>query len=485
MTEDKGERSTSKHARKHSILYQVPIRDEVILNRDLKRTNNVEGRLKETENSITSFTASNEHILSWYYAQDPLDEARILTTVLAGYSQNQELMRSHYKRILYKESLYETAAASIVTNVFIEEAPKDQTRLSFIYNLIRGTETQASDQQRNITPKDIVEHFLTKNTGNPSLQDLQLLVVAAEMFHKAARCRLDALFKDDVTDEELLPIIRNQQLAHDIYTLVLKQTLATDIQNQELQLLGLNALCAYESINYASRLTSHRSFEDTRITRKRLIHNLIVGIEKVFFSPINPLKEQRVDPQIRGQLHETIWFLDAIVYLTLLNNASTKVIPSVGSEDRPIIGYPHFNRGFDVRISDTTLGVIKLIQLKSIPQPRFQKKYHPNINTVYEKNFLDINPGRLRNKLAAYKKYIESDFNKNGNNEILKYLLPSVPETLDFATKAPDPEIIAFIEKVQEGKTLDALATRGVTNRATRRLAKKRYEKLKKKGYLK
>lgn len=144
---------------------------------------------------------------------------------------------------------------------------------------------------------------------------------------------------------------------------------------------------------------------------------------------------------IKGLLHELIWLIDAqMVMIANPNDYKTiHVGPTSARLDRPVTGRTEYLRGVDYGIidADDDGGKIHLINLKSGNHDN--KKYHPRIRVVKERNFQDMQSGRLRNKLRFYREVVESGFKMPETRDIIeKYALDSVKEELALH-KNPNP----------------------------------------------
>ncbi len=156
---------------------------------------------------------------------------------------------------------------------------------------------------------------------------------------------------------------------------------------------------------------------------------------------------------VKGLLHELIWMLDS--YMEILCRQDTGelgVLPARSGKDRPLINRPRFNRGYDYRVmkipADTPTSELivsdvasRYVQLKSgtaVGNPDENYGYHPDINVLFEGNFLDMHPRRLAVKLEKYRAIIDGGFSAEASKEILdKYVLKSVRLALSEVALSP------------------------------------------------
>ncbi|HYM65176.1 MAG TPA: hypothetical protein VES68_01685, partial [Candidatus Sulfotelmatobacter sp.] len=206
----------------------------------------------------------------------------------------------------------------------------------------------------------------------------------------------------------------------------------------------LNSLClkAYETLvglkmNHPDKYrTSEEDEEQFKNKRKGWRLEFISLLENVF---LDNTEIKLSSAEIRGKLHEFLWFLDFSMLLFRNGDDGKRYIsPARTFEDAPRVGYPENNRGFDYFLGEEGRGVL-MVQLKSKETPHHIKTYHPTIEVIGEKNFPDVDRRRLESKFEAYKNYLQKEDEKSWETS-RRYILGSVLETWeDFPNKLIKP----------------------------------------------
>jgi hypothetical protein len=191
------------------------------------------------------------------------------------------------------------------------------------------------------------------------------------------------------------------------------------------------------------------------------IAEIIVNMQQIFGDPSAPIMARLKSPNVKGSLHEVLWFLDAYALrkLNLDTLGDVMVKPMYSHQDAPRIGYPEQRRGVDVSVSYKNIH--DRIQLKSsakkpaiaydkpLPEEVAQQlpeevrsttygnynAYFPTILVLQEPNFLEVNPRRLTAKLNTYQRWAESGFDISHKDSVSKYIMDTVKWELEAITK--------------------------------------------------
>lgn len=394
-----------------------------------------EQRTSGTELRIKLYQARPEEVLTWNFAQDPILETMAhlkFRHQRAGDTSAYEEYRSISNS---KNQVYSAGAALLTASVAYPEIFTDEPRN--LHAKLEGVFLRdvPKDQIANIdaplSPDDIIKVSLNRITfKNLSYDDLYRLFIAADMLNSSASFGIpqQSPYNSRATNH-LVDLF----YANEIYRAIANKTFSSS--DRRMQLLGLKAKRAL----FSESITQSRSHKQNSPENqyqgedpKQAYKEYIEGIERVFLdTPGINLNT----PENRGALHEILWLLDTNLYLDHKGENGWYVIPSATAQDAPQIGYPQGNRGYDYRVQTKSWNQRTFIQLKSKEQGFYKKKYHPLIRVVGERNFRDINPGRLAMKLRAYRRYLEQPTDEIWQ-QASGYILDSVREFVDEITRA-------------------------------------------------
>ncbi len=383
---------------------------------DAKGTSN---RIRTLEGKIIRGEARPDQILAWYHAQDPIDETNVLSVIkiesrALDESELLATMDSILQRTAKKASLYEDAAFQL-----FKTTPSYRQRLEGNYD---------RDVTRDYTKDDFLHTF-----------------VAAEMYWMAAGIWGSEAIQR--TQPNLLETevkrIKGTKAAITLFDFV--ANLATDTQrykDPQILMLGVEAQLKLDSLTQQS---THDQVSEIR--KAQLLTDAIRTIDRVFLGEGELLTNPNLPKAVlKGKLLEFMWLIDAHMYLRMQGDFSTIVIPTARYEDMPQVGRPDLKRGADITVRNFETGTNFLIQLKSSREQT--RPYHPAITVVQEDNFQDTSFGRLRNKLGAYKRYIESGFDPAFQADALRYILPSVREI--FTSEVTGKNTLNLVAKAHE-----------------------------------
>jgi hypothetical protein len=221
----------------------------------------------------------------------------------------------------------------------------------------------------------------------------------------------------------------------------------------DIKMLGLKALMHYSSSWMSD--SWERPDPTRREHAKEAFTNMVRAMQHVFGAIEKPINKRLRSPDVKGSLHEILWFMDA--YVMRLTDpekyGEVRVTPAYSRGDAPRIGYPEQRRGIDMYVMCG--GIFDYVQLKSSPNKHNGHKsltvladaatpkptelqeqiwedneYHPVILKLHEPNFLETNPKRLIAKLNAYARWAANGFDVDEGKTLHKYVLYTVKEEL-------------------------------------------------------
>lgn len=393
---------------------------------DYKRVNNAESRMSLMGQKIRTCEASQSEIINWYYSQDPLYEAQTdlwFIYDLGRKDAGTELLRQrNLKYITFERGADILIAGTVFPELFTEGSFKGRQKLDAMMTKEAPSWMIGNgDREAPLSLDDIVNFSINKmRFRSYSLDDLKKLYIAADMITMASNIGDVRLNLEDRQKTRKI----HQTLASEIYHTVYEHAIeSTDF---ETKVLGLKAKWMYTGINipYAKIIKDSQETDLYKNEEQTMCLDMINAIEKVY---LNQDSMDLSKGELRGSLHELIWFLDFSMLSLHENENSIVALPAWFFQDAPKIDYPKNNRGYDYQIQNIVNGAIMFLQLKSKEQPHFRKDYHPLITVVTEKNFNDFQKNRLRAKLNKYRDFIETG-SEEAWDLASTYLLGSVNE---------------------------------------------------------
>ncbi|MBP9838387.1 MAG: hypothetical protein KBC84_06705, partial [Proteobacteria bacterium] len=200
------------------------------------------------------------------------------------------------------------------------------------------------------------------------------------------------------------------------------------ITDPEVRMLGAEAI--FKEATSLGVLVDSNGLEASRDFRRDQLRDMVDAIDDLFLGDRGLLGSQAVPKStLKGKLFELDWVMDAFMFNFLRDDYDTQVIMSSVRGDRPMGGRPALNRGSDITIRNFKNWTEYFVQLKASDQQK-GKPYHPLIEVAYEQNFQDMSPGRLINKIRAYRAFIDSGFDPALADEARRFILPTVVEIL-------------------------------------------------------
>ena len=389
---------------------------------DYEKVNNAESRMDIVGDKVRACTASPSEITDWYFSQDPLYEAQsnLLLFHDSGHKNaGTELLRQrHLKYLAYERGAGILIGATVFPELFTEGSFKGWQKLDDL--MTKGAPSwMIKDREARLSLDDIVNFSIERMRFKSfTLDELKALYIAADMITMASNIGDVRQGREDRHKTQKLL----QVMAGEMYLKIYEKTMASS--DFSTKTLGLKAkwMASGIIIPYATNidLDKPNPFEEEK---KNYLVEMIEAMEKVY------LGQEDIDiskGELRGGLHELIWFLDFCMLSIHEDDNTIVALPSWFFQDSPKIDYPENNRGYDYQIKNLANDTFIFLQLKS-KEPHFKKDYHPLVTVVHEKNFNDFQKNRLRSKLKRYKEFIET-----GSEESWKlaspYILGSVHE---------------------------------------------------------
>lgn len=392
---------------------------------------------------IFDLSATPDEVLQWYFARDPYIDS---DTFLIDAVMRQRVEDSETSKILVNDTVNEPtyvliggtllAASFIIPKAFESVDPIERKEL-FTQYFIDCRRFQEITCPPNLTTAQAL--LLTcaatlNNIYDFDETDAENMFIAAEMLANGAAGRngfkkftkvseLDAQFNEiaSVLSRKLYEIVANFS--------------TEGSERRELsdavRMLGMTA-----SLNIAERTmgASMRTLAGEGLVRADADFAYMVTrlLNSIFYDETG-IEQRLRTPQVKGPLHEVIWFIDAYVLRRMHPEkyGDIRMNPSYLRDDAPEVGYPRLNRGYDFVVSN---GVAQdYVQNKSGSS---KTEYHPAITVLEEVNFLDITNGgkRLRNKLTAYQEWVVNDCDPSMISKLEKYILPTVRTEMDDMT---------------------------------------------------
>ncbi len=392
----------------------------------------------ELEARILLGEASPEGVLHWYFNRDPMYEQK--TVSLMKELKNNALAYEEHKLTEFpRESrLHESAGTTLLASACFPGAFKQQ-QTDWIGYIAQLHNLNLPDAQHNFEAQRIIRTLCLKSVHDnavnaQSYQTMHQLVLGSELLLMSSRIYTPASALSLVGDYDPDRSYKLRMESQMFYKEVIKRTLDGKLP-QEVLLLGLKAKVTsvadflYGVFTYGQ--VPVYSDED-KTQRRQTVARFIGDLRRVLVGNQDSkgLLWGKTSAELRGELHEIIWFLDAVMWIEETDLRNLNVFPACENENRPTVGYPHFNRGFDFMLINSMNTDILKIQLKSSLNPRRKKDYHFQILEVREENFQDINPRRLNAKLERYLGLLNRTHEQDKSDVLQKYILPSVSQTI-------------------------------------------------------
>lgn len=425
------------------------------------------------------FLYSIPEIRDWFLHADPLNEMnRIMTGVIVNtfLDQNQELdlvansiIRANVYASVVKRLVNDIYARALLPEKILESSPQDWRHHFIKEYFAQMPPLDKFPEEELITNYSayIPEHFFTaaifchaKSTPL-SQENLDALLLASEIdgfFRPGTKRVVDPntpesqRIVDRAGDAGAQLVSRLKKVSSKLethwlerlaYSLVFVEQLKADIdspkkthrefvgqtdeqamtllQIQLLQISGMGSL-AGDKLDSVSALV---------LATEEFLNRLFAVNDQARETGASPVLSKG---EIKGTIHEVIWYLDMSIMLRLQGETNVGLRPAAAREDYPTAGSDlSLRRSFDfVLYQDHTCPVY--VQLKSSAGKRtWQKEYHPAITVVEEENFMLVD----RRALGAHLKLI-SDYVKAGSpmegelaDKMRSKLLPTVSSTYD------------------------------------------------------
>jgi len=437
---------------------------------------------------IGRFEAMPEGVEDWHFSADPLNGALILALDIATARNDPETHAAIRREMLKEQMLTERGSMTLLASVLypdiFDHARKtgqpwiDGFRLGYL-------DTEPTQRQLF----DVLQQRMLAQPLNVDVENGQRLLLAAEMMRAGAGALLTTLSTarangaEAPADTERLLLDENN-FAHLLFKIVAGQARAVKSEHgapevvDAMRMRGLKAqmfhAATFMSVDFIERADLQDAADSEFIELVSLIKHALCNFD-------DPITRRLNTNDVRGVLHEVMWFVDAYVLRRLQPGVygDVRVMPAMSHEDAPRVGHPSQKRGIDMRVRYRDLH--DKIQLKSRrgKYSSVEDDYSGVIIKLCEQNFQDVQPRRLLGKLNTYLRWAECGFDPKMRDTVDRYVIDTVREEFADITTRPHDRTTQLRTGVA-----DALirSTMGVSatprNRAERRkLARKHKHK--------
>lgn len=451
----------------------------------------LEPQIKANANSdaIFDYSANIEQIEQWWYAKDPLNITDILRQEAVSMAGDRDLTVAHHNDTFKDCLISGRGGASIAANILeldilsISGDEKSQpSKKSYIGKLLSKREIQQPRKSRQIAVLDECLQEFANAPDELIEKNASKFILAAEMLRLSTGETSEMIAGSNVVtykDEKEKQKIANELADSNMLNLAFHQTAFEDVQEicakqyqlsekilsklaevlvfqrlgdqynfvDDKHMLGIKSLTILSADKMGLSLNQPNSAKGN--LNKDYFKALMGAISLVFSK--DRLGNKTIRPNIKGSLHETMWFLDAFVARMIEPDkyGEIEVTPAYSKDDASRLNYPELRRNIDMLVSYHHL--TDYIQLKSSPlnsnkpgHKNTRKKvgsiatkfafpggYHPAVTVIGEKNFKEVQTKRLNNKINKYKEWVDSGFDDSMKQELQKNIMPSVTSEFD------------------------------------------------------
>ena len=439
--------------------------------------------------AIFNYEASSEQIEQWWYAQDPLNITDILRVEAVALTGDPEKINALHNDIFQDCLTSGRAGATLTADVLkidtkevLQESHPLTNKKSYIGKLLSKKEVQPSKKSKQIAILDECIKQLASAPDEIIEKNAHKLFLAAEMLRLSTGEVSEMVevsniltYKDDKEKQK----ITSQLASSKTLNLAFHQSSFEDIQEtcakqyqlseemlfkigdvlvfqrlgdeynfvDDKHMLGIKALTYLSSdkiglpINVPNNAKGHLNKDYFKL--------MMVAIDSVFSK--KRLGNKTISSKVKGSLYETMWFLDAFVARMIEPDkyGDIEVIPAYSKDDASKLNHPDLRRNIDMLV--TYHHLTDYAQLKSSPynpnKPGHKKtkskvgsmatkfafsgEYHPGVTMIDENNFKEAQPKRLRNKIYAYKQWIDSGFDDSLKPNLEENIMPTVIAEFD------------------------------------------------------
>lgn len=430
------------------------------LHSDLSCVETRKRRFSKVEKKITDYTAPVDEVLDWYCSQDPADETwnlkhlkslkRLTTPVGYSYAESWEMMVEADRLAMEKADLYIHGSTILLGNILYPEVVgRKRAQQCKIFEALNSSNpieelpeltTKLSDfelEQKGVQQVGLAADMLTAATRKFSLSS-----VGTNLTFYRKMMKLGGYSYVEGTPKKTTKNLK--KLSENLYGIAFEAAF-NKIDNPNMAKLCVQMLVKH----IAPRMNAAKPrSKDAYNNLDQLVQTCQLIIDNDSLAKI----DQGV---LKGFWHEIIWYLDFNI-LKQVKKCNLNIAPALSFEDSPHNDNPTLNRGYDYRVSGKR--VEKSIQLKSSKRAARGKTPHPVIDKVVEYDFTYDNEV-IMDKLALYRKYIDSRFNNRFNEVVIKEILESVRTVTDgLLTKSSDSRISRLNHEYETGAVLGSSA---------------------------
>lgn len=375
--------------------------------------------VRETEDRILKYQATPDEVMPWYLAQDPLDQTKYELTAEVIGNGNLEAV----SQVIYEDarvmSVMEHGAAILAMHTMV---PDDVIMEANWYDLLNEHFTSASvdgpltcldvldcafelAEKEELSVSDcqnikVVIEMLTASGSTGTIEAAEILDRTGDVVAAYRMLAVEQGLTERMFDERKLCINLAELVLVDLLHLLEGDSSAKEVALDALPFLGSIVLAG---------IPAPGSEHDSGDFMELRYDMLAIYMSMLDLIATGPDRIQLRGKSVKGALHEAVWFLDMMI-LREVRRGDFQVWHSTTNQDRPEVGYPENNRGFDFIL--TGYGKPEFaVQLKSSPESQKKKnakEYHPEIRKKFEPNFQEFNGNVLGAKLNLYRKFIAS-----------------------------------------------------------------------------
>lgn len=397
---------------------------------------------------IWEFRATPEEVEEWHFSADPLNGAMILALDIASAKGDRETHDAIRRELVEEQMLTDRGGMTLLASVLYPDIfEQAQARgISWIDSFSDDSNWEKPTQRK------LFDACHQRLINEPLLLDdenADRLLIAAEMIRGGAGALMKVLEKAGIevheSDGDIKRLLQEKNnLAHLLFKIIAGQARVLTSENsasKEVDRARMRGLKA--QMFYASTFMSV-SFEerpDLEAAADEQFIELIGLIKHTLGNPDDSITERLMTRQIRGSLHELMWFVDAYAMRRLQPQiyGEVRVIPAMSHEDAPRNGFPAKKRNIDMRVRFGELH--DKVQLKSSSEHRSSRKnnYNEQIIKLCEVDFRDVQPAILLEKLNTYLQWAENGFDPVMVGRVERYLIDTVrKEFADITSRQSD-----------------------------------------------
>lgn len=438
---------------------------------------------------IGRYEAMPEEVEDWHFSADPLNGALILALDIAAANNDKETHMAIRQEMMTEYMLTEAGGITLLASVLYPD----------VFDRARATgepwiDSFRANPLRAVTlPQQLFDACHQRMLAEPLLvhaENGDRLLLAAEMIKAGAGALLTTLSTArghgaEISEDTERLLLDKNNLAHHLLKIAAGQAQAITSENgpaeivDRMRMRGLKAQMFYAatfmSVDFAERPDLQDAADGQFVELVCLIKHALCNFD-------DPITNRLNTNEVRGVLHEVLWFVDAYALRKLQPGAygKVRVTPAMSQEDAPRVGHPSQKRGIDMRVRYGDLH--DKIQLKS-RGGRYssgEDDYSGVIIKLCERNFQDVQPRRLLGKLNTYLRWAQSGFDPAMQPKVDRYVLETVRAEFADITSRPYDRTTQLRMGIADALVQSAMGTSftpGPNRAERRRLAREQRRK--------